>query len=166
MSAQSDRKALHTGGCQCGALRFALYAEPVRIGVCHCRMCQKAAGAPFMALADIPFADFAWTRGTPVTFRSSSRADRDFCGTCGTPLSYRKIGGDKIELMCGAFDDPGRVAPTYAVGLESKVAWVDTLATLNGKTTATNMGATALASVVSYQHPDHDTADGWRPAGP
>lgn len=163
MSARSERTAHYTGGCQCDAVRFALYGEPVRIGVCHCRMCQKAAGAPFMALADIPLTAFAWTRGTPATFRSSSRADRDFCARCGTPLSYRKIDGDKIELMCGAFDEPARVAPTYAVGTESKVAWVDALAGLAGRTTETNMGAAAVGAIVSTQHPDHDTPDDWEP---
>jgi len=163
MSARSDRTPLYTGGCQCGAIRFALYGEPVRIGVCHCRMCQKAAGAPFMALADIPFTDFAWTRGTPATFRSSSRADRDFCARCGTPLSYRTIGGDRIELMCGAFDHPDSVRPTYAVGTESKVSWVDALADLAGRSTETNMGAAAVGAIVSTQHPDHDTPVDWAP---
>jgi hypothetical protein len=31
-----------SGGCQCGAVRYALYAEPEGASVCHCRMCQKA----------------------------------------------------------------------------------------------------------------------------
>ncbi|MEZ5844658.1 MAG: GFA family protein [Hyphomicrobiaceae bacterium] len=165
MSSRSEHAPLYSGGCQCGAIRFALYAEPVRVGVCHCRMCQKAAGAPFMALADVPLADFAWTRGTPATFRSSSRADRDFCGTCGTPLTYRKIGGDKIELMCGAFDAPEKVVPTYVVGTESKVDWVDTLPALPGRSTAANMGTETVAGIVSYQHPDRDTPDDWTPVG-
>ncbi len=163
MSTPADRKPLHTGGCQCGAVRFALYSEPVRIGVCHCRMCQKAAAAPFMALADVGLADFAWTRNPPATYRSSSRADRDFCATCGTPLSYRKIGGDKIELMCGAFDEPNGVAPTYAVGMEGKTAWTDRLPHLSGRTTDENMGVAAQRAIVSYQHPDHDTPDDWAP---
>ena len=55
-----------TGGCQCGAVRFAVYAEPPKIGLCHCRMCQKAVAGPFAVLAEVPWGDFAWTRGTPV----------------------------------------------------------------------------------------------------
>jgi hypothetical protein len=27
------------------------------------------------------------------------------------------------------------------------------------------MGAERLAQVVSYQHPDHDTAEAWKPLG-
>jgi hypothetical protein len=40
-------KPVLTGGCQCGAIRFALSAPPKKVSVCHCRMCQKASGAPF-----------------------------------------------------------------------------------------------------------------------
>ena len=36
-----QRKPVLTGGCQCGAVRYALYAAPDRAGICHCRMCQK-----------------------------------------------------------------------------------------------------------------------------
>jgi hypothetical protein len=70
-----------------------------------------------------PHGDFAWTRGTPGTFRSSSLAERDFCKDCGTPLSYRKLNGSVIELLTGAFDRPDRVIPTYQTGIESKLAW-------------------------------------------
>ena len=67
-----------TRGCQCGAVRYALYAMPERAGICHCRMCQKAVGGPFTAWANVATQDFAWTRGAPGTFRSSSVAEREF----------------------------------------------------------------------------------------
>ncbi len=61
-----QRKPVLTGGCQCGAVRYALYAKPERAGICHCRMCQKAVGGPFFAWAAVRDTDFAWTRGTPA----------------------------------------------------------------------------------------------------
>jgi len=78
-------KPILTGGCQCGAIRFAVSALPVRVSICHCRMCQKASGAPFASFADIDHESFTWTRGKPAAFRSSSIAERDFCRDCGTP---------------------------------------------------------------------------------
>jgi hypothetical protein len=30
-----------TGGCQCGAVRYALYAVPPEPSICHCRMCPS-----------------------------------------------------------------------------------------------------------------------------
>lgn len=153
----ANRPPVLTGGCQCGAVRFALYAAPGKLSICHCRMCQKAVAGPFASLAEIPHQDFAWTRGQPATFRSSSRADRDFCAACGTPLSYRQIGGPIIELLTGAFDRPDMVTPTYEVGIESKLAWIAHLPALPGKTTSENSGAAKIAGIVSYQHPDHNT---------
>ncbi len=149
-------KAILTGGCQCGAIRFAMYKPPARISICHCRMCQKATGAPFASLADIEHEDFAWTRGKPASFQSSSIAERDFCAACGTPLSYRRIGGPRIEIMTGAFDRPDRVVPTRQYGSESRLGWVVGLANLPSQTTMQNYGPEKMATITSLQHPDHD----------
>jgi hypothetical protein len=149
-------KPILTGGCQCGAIRFAVSAAPGKVSICHCRMCQKASGAPFASFADIDAAAFAWTRGKPAAFRSSSIAERDFCANCGTPLSFRRIGGPRIEIMTGAFDHPDRVIPTQQFGSESRLGWVVGIANLPSQTTLQNYGSEKLQSIVSYQHPDHD----------
>ncbi|WP_022720070.1 GFA family protein [Rhodopseudomonas sp. B29] len=149
-------KPLLTGGCQCGAVRYALSAVPLRVTLCHCRMCQKASGAPFASLAEIAKNSFAWTRGKPSAFRSSSIAERDFCAKCGTPLSYRRIEGDSIEIMTGTFDRPDRLVPTLQFGTESRLGWVGSIAALPSKTTMQNYGPEKIAQVFSYQHPDHD----------
>ena len=49
------------------------------------------------------------------------------------------------------------MAPTYEVGVESKLDWLARLTTLPAKTTLENTGAEKLAGVVNYQHPDRDT---------
>ncbi|HEY5106329.1 MAG TPA: hypothetical protein VII73_06080 [Caulobacteraceae bacterium] len=43
-----------TGGCQCGAVRFAIDGALGRPGICHCRMCQKAVGGPFGSFVTAP----------------------------------------------------------------------------------------------------------------
>ena len=85
---ENNHKTSLTGGCQCGAVRYAIYAAPERAGICHCRMCQKAVGGPFKAWANVRLQEFAWTRGAPTTFHSSSAAERGFCSHCGTPLYF------------------------------------------------------------------------------
>jgi hypothetical protein len=152
----AETKPVLTGGCQCGAVRFAVTAPPTRISICHCRMCQKASGAPFASFADIEKSNFAWTRGKPSAFRSSSIAERDFCASCGTPLSFRRIDGERIEIMTGAFDRPDRVIPTRQFGTESRLGWVVGIANLPSQTTLQNYGPEKMATIASHQHPDHD----------
>ena len=42
-----------TGGCQCGAVRYALHEEPTGAHICHCRMCKKAFGSFFVPLVGV-----------------------------------------------------------------------------------------------------------------
>jgi len=151
-----NAKPVLTGGCQCGAVRFALKAVPTKVSICHCRMCQKAAGAPFASFADIEIGDFTWTKGKPAAFKSSSIAMRDFCADCGTPLGFRRIDGPRIEIMTGTFDKPDRLIPTRQYGTESRLGWVVGIANMPSQTTMQNYGAEKMATITSYQHPDHD----------
>lgn len=149
-------KTVFTGGCQCGAVRFAVTATPNRVSICHCRMCQKASGAPFASFADVNKTDLAWTRGQPSFFHSSSIAERGFCPACGTPLSFARIDGDRIEIMTGTFDRPDRLVPTRQYGTESRLGWVVGISNLPSQTTQQNYGPEKMATIVSHQHPDHD----------
>ncbi|MBX5009866.1 GFA family protein [Rhizobium lentis] len=63
--------AAQTGGCQCGAVRYRAEGELGYPHICHCRMCQKAAGNYFLPLAAAKRQDFELTRGEPKWFRSS-----------------------------------------------------------------------------------------------
>jgi len=152
----ADAKPLLTGGCQCGAIRFVLTALPVKVSICHCRMCQKASGAPFASFADVEKSDFAWSRGKPASFKSSTIAERDFCPQCGTPLSFRHIDGPRIEIMTGTFDRPDRVIPTRQYGTESRLGWVVGISNMPSQTTLQNYGPDRMATITSHQHPDHD----------
>jgi hypothetical protein len=77
-----------TGGCQCGAVRYAISGPLHNPHICHCRMCQKAFGNYFAALVGTRRENLTWTRGEPASFRSSSVVQRGFCRDCGTPLSF------------------------------------------------------------------------------
>ena len=153
-----QRRPVLTGGCQCGAVRYALYSLPRGTTICHCRMCQKACGGPFEALAPVVRADFAWTRGPAGTFRSSSIVERDFCSSCGTPLTYRNLGRDRVSVTVGSLDEPARAGPVGQYGLESRLPWsTPALLELPGVETDAS-----YAGLTSYQHPDHDTQS-WSP---
>jgi len=154
---QTDRRTpVMTGGCQCGAVRYALMSEPTQASICHCRMCQKAFGSYFAPLTGVPVRDLVWTRGTPGIFKSSEAAERGFCRDCGTPLTFRYVESDRINVSIGSLDGPGRVRPEIQFGIESRLPAFETLHTLPGERTEDDATPEDLAKRRSRQHPDHD----------
>jgi hypothetical protein len=149
-----------TGGCQCGAVRFAA-ASLGRASICHCRMCQKAFGGFFGPLAAAR--DLVWTRGEPARFRSSNKVRRGFCAACGTPLTYEPDGSPVVDVALGALDDPAAAAPTVQLAIEARLPFFAALAGLPEERTGDDPRDAAFqASLISCQHPDRDTAD-WPP---
>lgn len=113
------------GGCQCGAVRYALYVPPQNAHVCHCRMCQRATGGLFAALAGAPKREFAWTKGEPSVFASSNLATRAYCRDCGTPLSFSYNRPDaRFYVTIGSLDEPNAVPVVQQYGVESRISWV------------------------------------------
>ena len=153
----SQQNVRFTGGCQCGAVRYALLTAPDQVSVCHCRMCQKASAGPIMAFARVKRRALCWTRGEPASFRSSSLVERHFCGTCGTPLTYNFIESPNISVTVGSLDDPEATRPVLQYSVERTLSWFPTIAELPGKRTEEFITRDLASRFVSYQHPDHDT---------
>lgn len=150
----------HSGGCQCGAVRFRA-SKFGRSSICHCRMCQKAFGAFVGAL--VTAHDVEWTRGAPKHFQSSNKVKRGFCADCGTPLTFEPP--NSVELAVAAFDDPTVVVPTVQLNPKDKLAFYDGICSLPMRPEGAEPEIEAFKiGIVSYQHPDHDTAV-WPPKG-
>ena len=154
------REPIHTGGCQCGVVRYALYAEPTGASICHCRMCQKAFGSYFAPLAGVPPEHFEVTRGEIAIVRSSDQVERGFCRQCGTPLTFHYVGRPRISVSLGSLDEPQKIPPVEQFGIEGRMPWFGTLAALPGEK-STEEDEPALAAKIAasnHQHPDHDTS--------
>lgn len=147
-----------SGGCQCGAVRYRVSAGLRYPHLCHCRMCQKAAGNYFMALGASGRDEFALTRGEPKWFFSSDSVRRGFCGDCGTPLFFDMPGTDFINVTLGSLDDPQQARPEAQSNLASKMVWFHDLDGLPQEP----VDGEPSRAVLSRQHPDHDTA-AWPP---
>jgi hypothetical protein len=152
-----DAAAGLTGGCQCGAVRYRLDAEPTGANVCHCRMCQKAGGAPFMAFGGVRMSEFVVTRGVISTFASSDIAERGFCAECGTPLTYRGLGSERISVTLGSLDDPDAVEPAVQLGVESRLRWLKPALSAPETRTEQWLAQAKIAEVRNRQHPDRET---------
>jgi hypothetical protein len=115
------------GGCLCGAVRYRTAVEPIATFYCHCRMCQRAAGAPVVAWATVLTAAFAWTGAEPRRYRSSAKVERLFCPDCGTPLAARTLAEpDRLDLAVATLDDPADVPPVRHDWVSSRLPWFET----------------------------------------
>jgi len=114
------------GGCLCGAVRYRAEALPLRAVICHCSMCRKHSGAPAMAFVHFPARAFAWLRGEPTRYRSSTYAERGFCSKCGSTLTmHEEVLGDRVQVALGSLDEPGRVRPDDHVWTQDQLPWFE-----------------------------------------
>ncbi|MEH6591666.1 MAG: GFA family protein [Halioglobus sp.] len=115
----------YLGGCFCGEIRFRSDSEPVEKGYCHCSICRKTTGAPVLAFASFRVEGFTYTKGEPKIFKSSSRGQREFCGTCGTQICFRESEmATTVDVNSGALDEPDAVAPDHHIYTSSRLEWL------------------------------------------
>jgi len=113
-----------TGGCLCGAIRYACTERLCDVHYCHCRLCQKAFGHVFAVFGSLPRTSLRFTRGTPRFYRSTPYAERSFCRDCGTPLTFAYVRSLWIAVAIGSLDRPDTVRPEMHWGIESEVPWL------------------------------------------
>lgn len=115
-----------TGGCQCGAVRYAVSGEPRHVALCHCTDCRKSAGAPMVSWAAFAEDELTVTQGEPVTFNSSGKTLRSFCGTCGTGLIYRNAEflPGIVDIQSATLDDPDALPPGAHIQVAERLQWM------------------------------------------
>jgi hypothetical protein len=113
-----------TGGCFCGAVRYETSGQPFNQSNCHCVMCRRSSGAPFMPWFSMARADLRYTHGALRYFRSSDFARRGFCADCGTQISFEQDGAAEIDLSICSLDDPQQLPPLDHIHTGSKLNWI------------------------------------------
>lgn len=145
--------APYTGGCQCGAVRYA-FTTLGKASICHCRMCQKAMANYFAPLVEVE--GFVWTRGQRALFASSNLSNRGFCQNCGTPLTLETE--EIVEVAIGSLDKPDEAPILYHANTADRhdvVMHLSAIPDAESERLAENDAWNAR--IVSHQHPDHNT---------
>jgi hypothetical protein len=104
-----------SGKCMCGAVSFvARGIKPELASTCHCEMCQRWAGGPWIAIF-VKAIDFEGDEAL-TWFQSSDIAKRAFCSRCGSSLFWRLTAEGKYQgttsVALGALDDRSGVTLT------------------------------------------------------
>lgn len=119
---------MHQGGCLCGRVRYRYDGEIDELSYCHCRQCQKAQGAAFVAVAPVRARNFEITSGAGLlkAFRATPGKARVFCGECGSPIySARDDAPEVKRLRVGTLDTSIAPARQYHAFVASKASWYE-----------------------------------------
>lgn len=117
-----------TGGCLCGAIRYAVSAPVTALRACHCSDCQKTSGTGSSVNAVVLGKDFALAQGTPKFFATEADSGRTllrfFCGECGAPIySHRENTPERLVVRAGTFDDSSSMRITANIWTKSARPW-------------------------------------------
>jgi len=122
---------MYSGGCFCRAVRYEVEGAPFDETLCHCSICRRTSGAPFVGWASFRRAGFRFTSGVPARIRSSPAACRSFCAACGTPLVFEHDDHpDELDLTLCSLDDPESITPEDHTYAGSRLTWVDRMSEL------------------------------------
>lgn len=113
------------GGCLCGALRYRIAGPLGDVVHCHCAMCRRSSGAPVVTWVSVAAGSFAFSRGAPSVYHSSSHAERRFCGACGAQITFwSKSDPENIDVTLGTLDHPERHAAIRHIWTGSRLPWI------------------------------------------
>ena len=115
-----------SGGCQCGAVRYAVNGTPQNVALCHCKDCRKSSGAPMVAWAAFAESEFTILQGELTTYNSSGSALRSFCGKCGTGIAYRNAEylPGIVDIQSATLDDPDALPAAAHIQVAERIGWM------------------------------------------
>ena len=112
------------GGCFCGNIRYEITRAEYPIANCHCSMCRKTSGAPYVTWLVATKESFSYTSGSPTELQSSEGGKRFFCDQCGTPVAcVNTAHPDIVDVTVGSLDEPQGFKPTMDAFEDSRLPW-------------------------------------------
>jgi hypothetical protein len=114
-----------TGGCYCGAIRYEADGTPRDETNCHCSICRRTTGAPFVTWFSVRLTEFRIVNGIPAQFNSTENGTRSFCSRCGTQIAFKHADfPDLIDITASSLDNPDLVPPRDNTRTSSRLGWI------------------------------------------
>ena len=113
-----------TGGCQCGAVRYEIRAQPLTVYACHCTECQRQSASAFSLSLVVARDAVVIIAGTPKQWRRVIEGTRAigcvFCGECGVRLLHNPERNPQVSI-----DDTSWLEPVGHVWTRSAQSWFE-----------------------------------------
>jgi len=123
------------GSCLCGSIHIRVAALKLQVGTCHCSMCRRWSGGPFMGVDCGTEVSFNGEENISV-YDSSEWAERGFCRKCGSHLFYRLKQSGQFVMSVGLFDDEERFIFDHQIFIDKKPAFYSFANVTNNMTEA------------------------------
>ncbi len=107
------------GHCLCGAVQITAREASNSVGACHCGMCRRWGGGPFMEIDCGVDVSISGAENVSV-FDSSEWAERGFCRNCGTHLFYRLKEAKQYMMPVDLFDSSENLVFDTQVFIDEK----------------------------------------------
>ncbi len=107
------------GECLCGAIGVTAKSAGSSVGACHCKMCRRWGGGPFMEIDCGGVVAIDGEENLAV-FNSSAWAERGFCKQCGSHLFYRIKETGQHMIPVGIFDNDEGLVFDHQVFIDEK----------------------------------------------
>ena len=124
MNSTIDDTTERRGHCLCGEVRITARKAATSVGACHCKMCRRWGGGPFMEIDCGTEVEFEGEDNISV-FDSSRWAERGFCRTCGTHLFYRLKESGQHMVPVGLFEDANDLVFESQVFIDERPAYYE-----------------------------------------
>ena len=108
-----------TASCLCHAVKFHIANPNNSVGACHCGICRKWGGGPFMTI-DCGSEIRIEGEDNISKYDSSEWAERGFCKHCGSHLFYRLKNNNQHFIPAGLFDNNKEFVFDHQVFIDNK----------------------------------------------
>jgi hypothetical protein len=126
-------KLPQTGGCLCGAARYAITQPPLVAYTCHCTACQRLTGSAFSSAIAVVAEAFRFSGGEMRAFQRATDSGRIStrwvcagCGVwiCGGPKPGTAEPNTLVFVRAGTLDDTSWLRPGIHFWTRSAQPWV------------------------------------------
>ncbi len=117
----------HSGGCQCGQVRFEVEGKPINQMFCYCSECQSRTGGDKWFGIWYGYDQFRFTQGETETHTRPGSSGNDvhhhYCPECGTTVCADITVGKFFTIGAPMFDDSEQFTPKLAIFTSSAPKW-------------------------------------------
>lgn len=118
-----------TGGCRCGAVRYALAVDAMPgTYACHCTICQRSTGSSFahqMPAMEAAFSVEGELVEAPMPTLSGGVSTHRYCARCLTRIYNTNTARPGIAIVrAGTVDGSETLAPRLHIYTSTKQPWI------------------------------------------